>query len=520
MMLRIPGPMATLAALGAAIGLTLGCGATHRGSEPPPHAESWSVTAWGELYEVFPEVDALAAGAAAAAHTHVTVLEGFAPLQDGAVEIVLRDERGEQTFRADAPTRPGIFTVTLVPESAGGYDLAFRIRSAAGSEEIRGGRVRVGPAGAPGGSVRAPTPRGATGGGEPVPFLKEQQWRADFATAWVRSGSLPPVTRGLARVRPPAGGEATVTAPVDGVLQARPWPYLGAPVRAGDALFRLVPRVAAERSLPGLGAEVASLEVELAAARARLGRLEELLEVEAASRREVEEARVRLATLEGRFDAARRDLAAARAAREGQGTADAHTLRAPFAGEVAAVSASPGAAVAAGDALARVVRTDRAWLEVELPPEGARLLAASGPAGVVVETGEGPALAIRQDSVRLVSVAPEVDPARGTVTALLELRAPGLRLGTTVEAELLLAGEREGVVVPTSALVDDGGVTVVYLQLSGERFVRQEVEVEARQGERALVEGLAPGQRLVTRGGDAVRRATLMSSGQAEGHVH
>jgi hypothetical protein len=176
--------------------------------------------------------------------------------------------------------------------------------------------------------------------------------------------------------------------------------------------------------------------------------------------------------------------------------------------------------VAAGDALARVVRTDRAWLEVELPPEGARLLAASGPAGVVVETGEGPALAIRQDSVRLVSVAPEVDPARGTVTALLELRAPGLRLGTTVEAELLLAGEREGVVVPTSALVDDGGVTVVYLQLSGERFVRQEVEVEARQGERALVEGLAPGQRLVTRGGDAVRRATLMSSGQAEGHVH
>jgi hypothetical protein len=61
---------------------------------------------------------------------------------------------------------------------------------------------------------------------------------------------------------------------------------------------------------------------------------------------------------------------------------------------------------------------------------------------------------------------------------------------------------------------------VVYLQLSGERFVRQEVEVVARQGAVALVEGLVAGQRLVTRGGDAIRRAALMSSGEAHGHMH
>ena len=505
--------------VGLALVLALGCGG-RQAAEDPHDAESWSVTAWGDFYEVFPEVDALVAGTAAEAHTHVTVLDGFAPLSDGTVEIVLRGEDGEQTFRADSPTRPGIYTVTLTPESPGEYDLAFRIRSPAGSEELRGGRVRVGTAAAPGGVVQAPAPRGASGGGEPVPFLKEQQWRAEFATVWVRRGSLPRSTRGLARVRPPAGGEATVTAPVDGVLQARPWPYPGAAVRAGEALFRLVPRVAADRSLTSLGAEVESLEAERAAARSRLERLEELLEVEATSRREVEEAQTRAATLEARLDAARRDLSAARATREGTGAAEAHVLRAPFSGAVAALSATPGASVAAGDALARVVQTDRVWLEVELPPEGARQISAGGAAGLAVAAGEGPALAIPQDSVRLISLAPEIDPAKGTVTALLEVRAPELRLGATVDAEVLLAGAREGIVVPTSALVDDGGVTVVYLQLSGERFVRQEVEVEARQGERALVEGLVPGQRLVTRGGDAIRRATLMSSGQAEGHVH
>jgi hypothetical protein len=63
-------------------------------------------------------------------------------------------------------------------------------------------------------------------------------------------------------------------------------------------------------------------------------------------------------------------------------------------------------------------------------------------------------------------------------------------------------------------------VAVVYLQLSGESFVRQEVRVLERQGDRILVDGLVPGQRLVTRGGDAIRRETLVSSGAGHGHIH
>jgi hypothetical protein len=93
-------------------------------------------------------------------------------------------------------------------------------------------------------------------------------------------------------------------------------------------------------------------------------------------------------------------------------------------------------------------------------------------------------------------------------------------LGTVVDVVLLAAETVEGIVIPVSALVDDGGVDVVYVQLSGERFARQAVRVVERQGELALVEGLAPGQRLVTRGGTAVRRSSLIGSGDAHGHVH
>lgn len=504
--------------------LAAGCAAP-AAEETAPAAEPWSVTAWGELYEVFPEVDPLVAGETAEAHTHVTRLAGFAALDEGAVEIVLHgpsEGTGEQVFRVEGPERPGVFRVEIRPESPGEYELAFRIASAAGSEEIPGGRVRVGTAERPGGLVVAPAPKGALDGGEPLPFLKEEQWRSDFSTGWVRRGSLARSVSGLARVRPPAGGEVSVTAPVDGVVSAPSgpagWPYPGRRVDRGAPLFDLVPRVAADRSLPALEAEVTALETERVSARSRLGRLEELLALEAVSLREVEDARTRVEILDTRHAAATRDLAAARSAREG-GTAGALTLRAPLRGQIASVATSPGQTVAAGEVLARLVRTDRVWLEVAVAPAGARELASTDVAGVVLTFSEGLPVRI-EEGLRRVSVSPEMAPSTGTVTVLLEASSPGLILGTAAQAQLLLAENREGVVVPASAVIDDGGVPVVYLQLSGELFARQEIHILDRQGDRLLVDHLVPGQRLVRRGGEAIRRSSLMASGEAHGHVH
>lgn len=549
--LRSPALLAAVLLAGlAALGGCSGPAAEAPAAEP---AESWSVTAWGSVYEIFPEADPLVAGETAVAHTHVTVLDDFSPLTDGTVEVVLRsDTTGDETFRAETPDSPGIFPVEIRPETPGTYDLSFRIASAAGTEEIRAGRVRVGTGEDPGGVAVAPAPRGASAAGEPIPFLKEEQWRADFATDWVRRSALRAGVEGLARIRPPAGGEVRITAPVDGVLRSDPWPWPGRSVPAGATLFRIVPRTGTDRSLPTLEADVSTLERELATARQRLVRLEELLELEAVPRREVEELATRVGTLEARLAAATRELAVGRAVRDGGAGLDAAelvSLRAPFEGEVAAVLASPGASVAAGEALARVVRSDAVWLEVALAPEDAGGLTRSKDSlarpegseagssaavgkvvGVVLESDDGSATEIGEDRVRLVSVAPEIDRATGTVAALVEvdLEADSERtappslpaLGSTVPAHLLLAAEREGIVVPSSALVDDGGVTVVYLQLAGERFVRQPVHVVERRGNRVLVDGLRPGQRLVVAGGHAIRRSSLMATGQAHGHVH
>ena len=74
--------------------------------------------------------------------------------------------------------------------------------------------------------------------------------------------------------------------------------------------------------------------------------------------------------------------------------------------------------------------------------------------------------------------------------------------------------------IPDTALVDDGGQTVVYVQLEGESFARREVTVRAREGRLVLVDGLGEGERLVSVGGAAIRRTTLLGSGGAPDHVH
>ncbi len=502
-----------------------GCGDRSRDEashSPEAGAEPWAVTAWGESFEIFPETDPLIDGQVATSHTHVTRLSDFSPLRDGRAAIVLRDGDGrEQSFEREAPIRDGIFSIDVEPVGEGEFELLFRIETAGVSEEIPGGRVRVGDVDAPGGLIEGPMDAPESSQAERVSFLKEQQWKTPFATAWVREAELQPSVAGLGRVRAAAGGERIITAPVDAVVTSEPWPYPGLARPAGSAVFRLAPTVSREQSLAELEAQATALGAEQGAVAARLERLEELLRLEAVSRAAVETLRAERIALDARLLAARRDLDAAQASRGGVGAARRFDVVAPWSGIVAEVTVSPGQAVMAGQTLGRLVRPEPLWIEVALPPEDA-IRIADGIGGVWLRHGAGEPVLVPAERTRLISRAPELDPQTARVAVLIEigLSVAAFPIGARVEAEILLGGERRGIVIPVSSLIDDGGATVVYLQLEGEAFARQAVEVVTRQGDRAMVVGLREGGRLVTEGGAAIRRASLLATGPPEGHVH
>ena len=508
----------SLALIALVLLVIFGC----RGKAPDAPAqgsgETWSVTSWGERYEVFAETEPLVAGRSATCNAHVTVLEGFAPLRSGSVTVVLRGSGPDLVFRQDGPKREGIFPVKLEPTSEGTFEMFFQVDGAAGVEELAGGRVRVGTPESPGGVAAGRVGREGAAGANAMSFLKEQQWRTTFATAPVTQGTLGESVAGPARIIPPAGGEVTLTATFDSTVAPSPWPYTGLVVAKGNTMLRLLPRIGG-RSLPDLKADAASLEAEVEAARRRVERLTELLRVEATSVAELERARATLAGLEARLRSTREGVEVA----GGRFDASAGiSVAAPWTGRVAEVSVSPGQTVSAGAPLVRLVKARPVWMILALRPDDAARVKGR-PSGLLIRRSGSPeSIQFGPEDLRIVSQSPEVNVRTASIDLLVEIdrSVSNLPIGTGVEAELLLPGERRGIVVPASALVDDSGVVVAYVQIEGESFARKEVHVLARQGERVLIEGLAPGERLVTVGGGAVRRSVLLSTEAPEGHVH
>ena len=178
--------------------------------------------------------------------------------------------------------------------------------------------------------------------------------------------------------------------------------------------------------------------------------------------------------------------------------------------------------MAAGESLLRIIRERPVWVRVAVTPQAASRLD-GGIAGLLLDIGASTAiLDVPTAELRLVAIAPEVDARTGTVEALIEVArsVDELKPGLRATAQILLPGEIEGLLLPDSAVVDDAGVPVVYVQLTGESFSRREVGVRHRQGDLVLVDGILPGERVVTLGGASIRRASLLASGSVEGHVH
>lgn len=131
------------------------------------------------------------------------------------------------------------------------------------------------------------------------------------------------------------------------------------------------------------------------------------------------------------------------------------------------------------------------------------------------------AFSVDGDNGRLIAVGGVVDAATRTVPVIFEFANPenSLRLGMTAKARIFAGAGKESVLIPASAVQDESGTQVVYVQTGGESFERQIVQTGARDGDRvAILSGVEPGQRVVSQGAYLIRLSTS-KSGPA-GHAH
>ena len=79
----------------------------------------------------------------------------------------------------------------------------------------------------------------------------------------------------------------------------------------------------------------------------------------------------------------------------------------------------------------------------------------------------------------------------------------------------------EALAVPVSALVEEDGRAVAFVQVSGETFQKRDLTLGIQDGEFIQVlSGLSPGERVVTKGAYAIRLASVSTTIPAHGHAH
>ena len=303
----------------------------------------------------------------------------------------------------------------------------------------------------------------------------------------------------------------------------RAWPSCcpGAAVTAGQELARVQPPPSAPAELPQIRQAQAEAATALQLATRDRERAERLVSAGAAPQKRLDEARAAEEQAQARVTGAEARLAQYQSARTaGAGTADdgLFVLRSPVSGVIAERTATNGANVSAGTVLFRVV--DARQVQVAGQVREADLARARQAKTAELEV---PGHDARVPAGRLTSLGRVLDPATRTVpiTFALDNGTLGLAVGQAVFLHLLLDEAASQPVVPASALVDDAGRPIVFVQREGEAFERRPVTLGARSGNVVQVtSGVKAGERVVTTGAYLVRLASLSTQVPSHGHVH
>ena len=270
----------------------------------------------------------------------------------------------------------------------------------------------------------------------------------------------------------------------------------------GENLGTIIPLWDGPPNRSALQLPLDEARVALESATRERQRVERLLAVGAIPARRLQDAEAQVAVAVARNKVAQERMAYYEATRRDdphRESQSAFSIRSHLTGVVTAVSVTDGAHVEEGDTLLEVAATDTVHVSGAVPEAQSAILQRLKGAEIQLSESE-----ISVPVGRLVSTARVVDPATRTLKAtyLLDNRRPQLAIGQSTFLRLFISESVEAPAVPRSALVDDSGRTLVYVQTGGESFEGRPVTLGNRQGgEVQITAGLRPGERVVTRGG-------------------
>lgn len=171
------------------------------------------------------------------------------------------------------------------------------------------------------------------------------------------------------------------------------------------------------------------------------------------------------------------------------------TLYSPASGVVLEKQVIQGQAIQPGAMLYRIANLGDVWIDVALREQDAGAVRVGSHAAVELASYPG-----RPIDGRVAYVYPTLDSAARTVRARIEVPNPSGRLKPGMYATVTLTTRaRRALTVPTSAILNTGEHTLVFMDMGGGSLMPMEVVTGRTAGEYTeVLSGIEPGARVVT----------------------
>ncbi|KUG26999.1 putative co/zn/cd efflux system membrane fusion protein [hydrocarbon metagenome] len=463
-----------------------------------------SVTQYTDSTEIFMEYQPLLVNKETEFLIHLTDLKNFKAVTEGVLTAeFVNENRNKITVTEYEPARAGIYIPSVIFDNAGNYKMTITLKGGQVSDVIIVEDVKVY-------ANSSELPHIHEEESSDISFLKEQQWKIEFANEPVQKRKLQKSVLATGEIKPKPENYAKVVSPVRGTILAKhnsKINSIGDYVKTGEVLLIISPSADASINVQRIKSEYLLAETEYQ-------RVNNLFDRKAVSQKRLDEARSDFEAKRSSYNSLTDQIKI---------TDNGYAILSPINGYIEKLNFSLGENLESGEKLFTIVNPNRLILQANIPSSRSEDVINSNDASFRVE-GLNKEYSIKELNGGKISVAAGLNQTNRTISVYYEFNNPQnkIKIGMFAEVFMKIGEGEELLAIPESAIINEDGLHTAYVQLEGEAFEKRILKTGIiDQGYVQVLEGLKEGERVVTKGAYQVRLAALSpESAIGHGHVH
>ena len=463
-------------------------------------------TAYSSEFELFAESDPFVVDRTSNVLSHFSNLPDFTALENGSMTIRLIVNGKETSQTLEKPTRKGIYSFNITPETEGKGILLFDIKTDKGEFQIKVPDLLVFSNEQEAIHHAEDSELSTT---NTVVFTKEQSWKVDFASELPKKEPFGQVIKTTAQVQSAQSDEIIVAAKTNGIVILSSENVLeGKSISNGQVLFSISGSGLSENNL---AVQFMEAQNNYEIAKSDYERKNELAKDKIVSEKELLVAKNHYDNAKANYDNLNENF-----------NSSGQSIISPMKGFVKQLYIQNGEYVEAGQPIVKISQNKSLLLHADVQQKYASILGAINSANIRT-MHDNQTYTLEQLNGKVLSYGRNTNSDNYLIPLNIQIDNKGDFIpGGFVELFLKTQTNTRALTIPNTSLMEEQGFYFVFVQITPELFEKREVRPGATDGlETEILKGLSINERIVTKGAILIKLAQVTGALDAHsGHVH